>query len=432
MQYDTRKNALIWSKNLVYTNSSYNHLSNSIVVKRGQKSSLLDPKTGDLVWTTKHQMLPLDSLDNLGLGYKVTSSNIATDILQGIDFNNGNILWSREIKREYGWNHYFFLSDSVIAIVASGLHTINLWDGSGWDYDKITGEKDYTVTAATNIIGIATGLLTGTFIGATGYNLVSNVNSNPLIDSSAIVFASKEELVKIEQKTGEILWQSKFPPDFASKSTLIRNDSAVLMINSGYAHMGYRKIGYGKPFLAMYDLETGHPSYFAFMDVNKDPIKGFKIVGDEVIFLFGDRIARYSLKKGNKILSRPFHEGMYGEILGFVGDQVYYQNNELELIPLNEHDTSQLNIFTKTGKFLSINSNFNVEEEISRDDLHLQYLTAKNLRFISVDEKTIILNGTGERVAEIKATSDASLTGNTLIDYSNNRFSVINLTDLLE
>jgi len=52
---------------------------------------------------------------------------------------------------------------------------------------------------------------------STGHNLVRDLVSNTLIDSSCIYFASREQLVKIDQQSGEIVWKFSIPNDLASK-----------------------------------------------------------------------------------------------------------------------------------------------------------------------------------------------------------------------
>lgn len=154
-------------------------------------------------------------------------------------------------------------------VVAAGLHSININNGKGWDYNTITGKKDYSGTVAANAVGVAAGLLTGTFIMSTGHNLVRDVVSNSLVDSSYIYFASKEQLSKIDKQTGEIAWKYPFPNDLASKSSLFMNEDIVFMINKGYAFMGYRQLDFGKPFIAAFDRETGKQKYLTLINVKK-------------------------------------------------------------------------------------------------------------------------------------------------------------------
>jgi len=42
---------------------------------------------------------------------------------------NGNVIWQRDLNREYGWNDVFYTNDSTMIVVAAGLHAINIKTG---------------------------------------------------------------------------------------------------------------------------------------------------------------------------------------------------------------------------------------------------------------------------------------------------------------
>src|SRR5690606_1196566 len=106
------------------------------------------------------------------IGSKIQASKSKENMLEGIDLITGKPIWQREISREYSWNDVFYLNDSILLIAAAGLHTLNIFDGTGWDYNTITGKKDYTASAIGTGLGIVAGLLTGTYAVSTGHNLV--------------------------------------------------------------------------------------------------------------------------------------------------------------------------------------------------------------------------------------------------------------------
>jgi len=77
---------------------------------------------------------------------------------------------------------------------------------------------------------------------SSGHDLVRDLVSNTITDSSNIYFASKEQLVKIDKQSGETVWKFPFSNDIASKSSIFMNDSVIFMINKGMAFMGYRQL----------------------------------------------------------------------------------------------------------------------------------------------------------------------------------------------
>ena len=209
VQYDIKNQKVLWSKKIAYQSSNLQQFSKTMIYTVANKSYCLDINTGNELWEVKNNIYFVDPIDNIGIGYKFKSSTGYSNELEGIDLKNGNVVWKRDLNREYGWNDVFYTNDSTMIVVAAGLHAINIKTGKGWDYNTITGKKDYTGTAAANAVGVAAGLLTGTFVMSTGHNLVRDLVSNTIIDSSNIYFASKEQLVKIDKQSGEILW--KFP-----------------------------------------------------------------------------------------------------------------------------------------------------------------------------------------------------------------------------
>ena len=131
-------------------------------------------------------------------------------VLEGVNLISGNSIWEKELNREYGWNKTIQLNDSTILIAASGLHTVNIKNGSGWDFNLVTGQKDYKETIAKNVAGITIGILTGTYITSSGPNVVREIISNIIIDSSEIYIASKESISKINKVNGKIIWSPVF------------------------------------------------------------------------------------------------------------------------------------------------------------------------------------------------------------------------------
>jgi len=432
LQYDLNNKNLLWSKKIAYQTSSLQQFSNTMIFTVANKSNCLDIRTGNEIWEVKNNIYYVDPIDNIGIGYRFKSSTGYSNELEGIDLKSGKEIWKRDLNREYGWNDIFYINDSTMIVVAAGLHSININNGKGWDYNTVTGKKDYTGTAAANALGVAAGLLTGTFVMSTGHNLVRDVVSNSLVDSSSIYFASKEQLSKIDKQTGNVLWKYPFPKNLPSKSSLFMNDSVVFMVNKGYAFMGYRQLDFGKPFIAAFDRETGKQKYLTLINVKKDPILGFKLLQDEIYLVFKNRIAKYSIQKGNQIAEKEFLQDNYGDLKYFVGNQVFVTNENEDLISLPQSDTSKVFVFTNQGKTLSIDNQLNVTDTIEYEDLSIYYLRTVDYKFIAKDNKTLIINNVGKKIAEIEATSNAFLIGETLYDKRDKSFIAIDLKEIIK
>lgn len=432
VQYDLKNQKVLWSKKIAYQSSSLQQFSKTMIYTAANKSYCLDINTGNELWEVKNNIYFVDPIDNIGIGYKFKSSTGYSNKLEGIDLKNGNVVWIRDLNREYGWNDVFYTNDSTMIVVAAGLHSINTKTGKGWDYNTITGKKDYTGTAVANAAGVGLGLLTGTFVMSTGHNLVRDLVSNTIADSSSIYFASKEQLAKIDKQSGETIWKFPFSNDIASKSTIFMNDSIIFMINKGMAFMGYRQLDFGKPFFAAFDRQSGKQKFLSLINVKDDPILSYQIQSGEIFLVFKNRISKYSMESGNLITEKNFPKDNVGELKYFVGNQVFITNQDGDLMSLPQSDSTKVFVFTSQGKTLSIDGELNVSKEIEYADLSIYYRRTKDFKFIAKDKKTLIINKTGQKIAEIDATSNAFMISNTLYDTQEKSFMTIDLSEIIK
>jgi len=317
-------------------------------------------------------------------------------------------------------------------VVAAGLHALNTTTGKGWDYNTITGKKNYKVPVVANVVGAVAGVLTGTFVTSVGHNLVRDVTSNTLVDSSSIYISSKEQLAKVNKQTGEVVWKYPFTKDLASKSSIFFNDSLVYLVNKGFAHMGYKQLKFGKPFIAAFDKQTGEKKFLTLTKDANNPILSYKILGNDIYLVFKNRLAKYSKDSGTLIKDKKYSKDSLGELKYFVGNQVFVNDKNNDFVNLNNSYKTKIFIFTSSGKILLIDNQLNIINTLDYKDLSLDYLHIKNYKFLAKDNKTLIINNEGKIVAELKVSSEAYLAGSTLYDKQNDDFVAINLKDILK
>lgn len=425
--YDLKGKKLKWSKKIAYQTSSLQQFGNTMIYTTVNKSYCLDIDNGNELWKIKNDIYFIDPINNIGIGYNFKGTNN----LEGINLKNGDIIWNKKLNREYGWNNVNYANDSTLIIAAAGLHSINIKNGSGWDYDTVTGKKDYTETVATNVAGVALGLITGVGVLATGHNLVRDIVSNVLDDSLNFYLASKEQLAKINKHTGEVMWNHPFSKGLPSKSSIFINDSLVFMVNKGNALMGNRQLNFGNAFIAAFDKNTGEQNFLSLINEKNDPILGFHVVDKEMYLVFKNRIAKYSQETGNLIKEMSFPEEEHGELKNFIGNHVYTTNESGNFISLLQSDITKVFVYTSNDKILLVDNKLNVTKILSFENLHFYYLETKNHKFFAKEGLTWIINNEGKKVAEINASSEAVLIGETLYDKKNKSFVAIDLTEII-
>jgi hypothetical protein len=320
--YDIANNQVKWNKHIYYNNETIHKYDNFLIHTKGNKSYNLDPENGNELWKTKNKIFYADAIQKVGFGYFNTMNEKRINFLTGTNLSNGEWLWYRYINREYGWNEIFQLNDSVIMIVAAGLHTVNLKTGEGWDYDTVTGKKNYSRTNAVNAAGVVLGALTGTFVISLGYDIVGDVRSNVLKDSMDYYFASNSKIARIAPD-GKMKWRQELSEDQTSKSYLFTKDSFLYMVNYGFAFLRGRQLNVGRPFLASFNTSSGTQKYLAQVGDKKDELKDLILKGDTMMFLLKDKLLNYSLKDGKIISEKDVETKDEGEPVCFLGNSWY-------------------------------------------------------------------------------------------------------------
>jgi hypothetical protein len=430
--YDINNNKTLWSRHISYVQTRIIQKSDEIYYLTPDMSSCYDINTGRQKWSVKSNIYYVDYKNRIGLGYKVKTGVPDKDMLQGISLDNGNVLWTRKLNCDFGWNELFYTNDTTAVIVTGGLHSINVNNGFGWDYTAVTGDKDYSKTAATNVFGTALGIFTGTFVLASGYDLISDINSNTLVDSTCIYMASKEKITKVNKRNGSVMWEYPFPIGKSSKSSIYMNDTTLFMVNYGYVSLNGRPINYGTPFIAAYDRHTGKQKYLSLIFVKDDPILGFRIINNEFYLIFKNRISRYSFKDGSYINDRPFVKKYYGHLKNFIGNHVFAYDTEKGFTNINRSDTTKINIYTTNNKVLTLDYQLNVLAEEDFDNLGVSYLKTNGYNFISKDGSTHVINNNNHKVADINVGSHSFIIEDKLYSFKDKKIVVIDLSEIIK
>ncbi len=432
VQVNTSDNSIIWSKEINYQNTQIQHHNKIIVQVKANQSQLLDIYSGNPTFELKNHIYFVDSDFNVGIGYKSSSANDFSNKLEGVNILNGSILWQREINREFGWNNFFYINDSTVIIVSAGIHSLNVKTGQGWDYDAETGHNDYKGTVAKNVAGAALGVLTGFAVVSTGHKVIHGMASNVLMDSNYFYFASKEEIAKINKATGEVLWKSNFE-SFAGQSILYMDSSNIYMINKGLAkENNSQQISYKKPFLAAFSRQTGQQIYLIPFEEKDNPILGQIVKNDYEYLLFKNKIVKYNTKTRNN-QQKQYDTKQFGDLSFFIGNHVFVKNDEGSITNLVASDTTKFFVYSESGTVLSIDENLNICNTISNDKLTVSSVNGSELSFFGNQDKTLIMNGRGDKCAELYAIlnpKNSYIIKNTLYYINDKKLCIINLDNL--
>lgn len=427
VRFSNDANRVLWSRKVAFQAESIETFGGVTFYSSGGKTYRLDDNNGEKLWQVKNSMIYADADAKIGFGYQIPTAyrNTNTDLV-GYNIFTGKDVWTREITQEYGWGSMKYISDSVLLVVAGGLHTINVYNGRGWTVMMKTGRKDYTASAVGTAAGVALGLLTGTFSVATGYDLVRDVNSNVIVDSAAIYFAATEEIIKLD-KQGKTLWRTALPADLTSRSIIFKKNGNLFMINRGYAYLSARTVNIGNPYIASFNMETGEKNFFTNASAVKDElIQDYEVAGDTLYLMFRHRVDAYSLKDGNRIITKEIALPAEDGLRSFLADNVYTKKDS-SFVNIVHANPGKSFLYSYKGTVMVANKNLAVESTITLDDFYFNYMDRKDLRFMSRKGNTSVLNEKDQEVATLSVSFDVHRVKDKLVFVKGNKLTVIDL-----
>jgi outer membrane protein assembly factor BamB len=373
------------------------------------KSFYLDYNTGEKLWKVKNQIYLANPIHNIALGYKYSNMSGPTNLLEGINLADGSVIWEREINNDYGWQYLYYFNDSILLLAANGLHTINLKNGSGWDYHSEMGIQKASI----------------------GLSVLRDVKSNLIIDSLNIYCASREKLFKLNQQDGSEQWSFALPVQETAKSRIFIEDSTLFMVNFGYAFMGYRQVVQGTPFIAAFNKKTGENKYFNIINVKKDPVQSLWTRNDTLILAFKNRLEKYSLNDGEKIYEKNVDAKKYSDLLFFVGYQTYLKTSENKYEPVPGIVPSNNYLLTENQKILVLDKDFIPVNEIDKDSIFIHYTNSSHYKFIANEDLTVVLDADNFVIAEFTSSKNSVLIDKKMFSMYKENFLEVDLSGLI-
>lgn len=282
---------------------------------------------------------------NKVIAFEVDNENDVSERLNAYDLSNENILWSTRVQHEFGWGPLRIVDDSLMLMVADGLYGINLNTGQAWHLNEPTGYTNWSGPDDVTIESTRNPISEDRTDGRE--NHMSAVHSNILVVDSSIVFASAQNIQRLDP-SGNILWQMELPYFPAGHSRMHVTDSMLFLLNYGVGIFNRKLKHVGQPFIAAYSLQDGHCLYnIVFEDSRKVDVPDF-FYSDEVIYSVNRRELVAHNKSDGRELGRkkfPFLDSQYFRLL----ERKQYQTKKGELIEIVPDVESSITFAVSTG-----------------------------------------------------------------------------------
>jgi len=420
-----------WSTDLNFNISSVYRIGNKLFLDEYNKTYLLDIETGNRLWSTGNMIFYADDHDDIGLCYAKDYSLKATNLLRGIDMRTGKEIWKRKIKRNNGWDDLLKLNDSTYLIIASGLYSLNLFNGSGWDYNSSTRIDDYSGMILTDVAGAALGVFTGMYFYSTGHKTINGIYSNVVFDSTSCYFVSKNSVARINKLTGQVQWSFGLGKEIASKSKIFLRDSVLYVLNLGYANKNGKPVGIGVAYFSGFNKNTGAKIFFKFLSAGHHPINYSIVFKDNILALYNNRIVKYRICDGAILKQNAFVDSEYGNFSMVLGKRIFISKNDSSLIPISQSDSGAIFVYTEKNKIVKFDSVFKITDTVSFKELYFEKVKKDGYTIIGKDKKVFLLNTDYKKVANLNLDGKIFIMGNKLYATKEKSIVEIDLSHLL-
>jgi hypothetical protein len=392
IQYDLISKKVKWNNKATPQTSFLQQFGNSIIKTSGNRSYSLDANTGANLWSVRNRIVFVDHVHKIGVGFKNKIFDNLTYDVEGINLDNGKKVWKRNLFRHN--TKCYRMNDSMILLVSDEINALNIKKGIGWKYEFFT---------------------------------ISNIAG----DSTDLYIASKERISRVNSNNGKEVWSTSLPKDLMGNPTILMIDSLVILINKASAYRGNKVVTIGRPFIAAFDKDNGKQKFMSVIFTEKDPILSFYIREDTTLYLlFKENIWKYSFAKTSQIAEKTYDVTDIGDFRFFIGEKVYTRINDTTFRNLRSYDPVNDYVYTTKDKIITIDYDLTITDTIDRADLYLKYFEKEDLKFLSKDDKTFIINLNNNMIAELPISGNIIISGKKLYGVNGRIFFEVNLDDI--
>lgn len=398
IRYDLNDRRVIWSKTIswkedVFRFGSHYVFETSSFFFDGNEAWLMNGTTGEKICKIGQDLYyPYFDAQNDNLfNYEGRYGLLENKSLKNVSLQTGRPVWERKLGFSWSCDLCGEINDSVLLFVASGLHSVNVNDGTGWSYKTRTN-------------------VTGSYYDYPySYDYEKKYFSNLLMDSNSLTLSSQNEIVKLDMN-GKVMWTNELKWKKTSIARLFWNDGNVVLINKGYFWDRGEFKREGCPYFAVYDFKTGEQHCLNERDKKSDYLMDARVIGDTLYILSSNRdnrgtLEKYLLPEGEALKKQSFDftislSDKYENHYGFVGNSVYVRNNDSILEPLVDTDTNSMFIYI--GEIiLKFNCKLTKMDKVNHSDCYFLFMEKDGVRFFEHEDKIIVVTADNTEIAAL-------------------------------
>ena len=130
LNYNLEKKEAIWEKPVNLNKEKISLIPGLAIVKGSKQSTALNPADGAPSWETTTDFFYTDPEAQIGIGFPQKKFTVSNE-LNGINLQNGEILWNRKFNHQFGINSVTPLGKETVLIVIIRIQTAVAAFGTG-------------------------------------------------------------------------------------------------------------------------------------------------------------------------------------------------------------------------------------------------------------------------------------------------------------
>lgn len=398
---------------------------------------------GSEIWQCPNLPLLVDFRMNLALTKYCDKKNCYDSLLNAIQMETGNSMWTIALNTDYGIIDDVIINDSIVVVEANGLIAISTKRGEIWTYKASTGQD---IRAKKSSILDPSEYLPSNFDGfftQPKQKVIAGISSNILYDSNYIYFASRSDIVKIEPVSGRIMWKEPLLEYYSSNSTLINSDTLIFLINNGMAFTYDRDainyidihgtLRYGNSYITAYSKATGEQKFFNL--INNSCITDQKLKNDTLVILFRNGLSLYSAHNGKELDSIKIGEENTDGLKFMAGGYDFLEKDN-QYIPVKDYYPEHYFAKTQNDMLFIFDKNLNFKKYIVPNKRLIRLSQNKEYQLIAKDpsgskeSEFFLLNSANQLVCSLKRANYARITNNKLLVCRDHDLIIINLNEI--